>query len=178
VNNSLKINCLHFLKPILGVAILAVFSQISLKIGGENPIPITGQSFALLLVGYFLGKKWGVVSVLFYLILGGLGCPFFADGACGWAIFQKGSAGFLLGFLPTIWLVGFLREKWPSRNFFSILKIFSLATLLLLFFGNAWLMARFGFQKGLNFGFWPILPGAILKVFAATIFVFLTKKMS
>ncbi len=162
---------------LLGILFLIIFAQISIQIPlSDSPIPITGQSFAVLVVGFLLGKRRGALAVVFYLLLGGVGLPIFAEGASGWRVLVGGSGGFLAGFVAAAYCAGFFGDKKWGAFFFKILFSMALATAVLLVFGVAWLTVLFGFAKALVYGFYPVLGGAAIKILLATTLVFFIQK--
>ena len=170
----------HSLKRILyllvSVAFIALFAQISYDVPwSDTTIPISGQTFAVLVVGMLLGKEWGALAVVIYLLIGGMGFPVFADGGSGWESFKKGTGGFLIGFAIAAFVVGYLAEKGWGQTFVKCLIAMSIGTLLIMGFGVAYLTYLYGFSKALEYGFYPFIPGAVLKVLLGALVVFFYK---
>jgi biotin transport system substrate-specific component len=93
---------------IVGASLLvALMAQVSVPLP-FSPVPITGQTFAVLLVGAALGAKRGSASLLLYLLEGAAGLPVFAGGGAGPATFLGPTGGYLIGFVAAAWLVGAL----------------------------------------------------------------------
>lgn len=90
-------------------AIIAALSQVSIPM--PNMVPITLQTFAVSLAGYFLGAKKGVASVGVYVMLGAVGAPVFASFKGGFAVLIGYTGGFIWGFLPLALLCGILADK-------------------------------------------------------------------
>ena len=129
---------------------------------GEG-IPISGQSLAVLLVGWYLGPRDGLIALCGYVLSGALGLPVFADGTSGWPVLQKGSGGFLLGFIPAASLSGyFSRQKINSVN--TAVYAMVLGTGLIIACGLARLTQLYGWEKALAYGFYPFWPGAVIKI--------------
>ena len=127
-------------------------------------IPITGQSLVVLLVGFLLGRKWGTLAVVVYLLLGILNLPVFAEGKYGWETFTKGSGGFLYGFLFAAYFVGVLGDKeWGSSLVKSLIAMV-LGTVIIIAFGVMHLSFLYGFEKALEYGFYPFWKGAVVKI--------------
>lgn len=80
-----------FIKVILGSLMIALFAQISVPM---YPVPITGQTLAVTVVGLSLGRKAGISAVLLYLAQGAMGLPVFASGAAGFAVFFGPTGGY------------------------------------------------------------------------------------
>ncbi len=92
-----------------------------------TPVPITAQTFAVLMAGVVLGRWWGGISQLMYLIVGLLGVPWFAGLTGGYGIFLGPTGGYLLGFILTALVLGFCTDKYAqSRNFRPMLGLMSL----------------------------------------------------
>ncbi len=159
-----------FFKIIFSVLVIALFAQISINFPvGESDIPITGQTFAVLLIAYFFKRRIGTLAVFSYVLLGTIGLPIFADGKSGVETLMGGSGGFLLGFIVSAYVVGYLGEKgWPT-NFTKSLLAMTLGTVIILFFGIARLAFIYGFEKAMEYGFYPFWKGAIFKIILGAI---------
>jgi len=92
-----------------------------------TPVPITAQTFAVLMAGVVLGRWWGGISQLMYLVVGLLGVPWFAGLTGGYGIFLGPTGGYLLGFILTALVLGYFTDKYvQSRNFRPMLGLMSL----------------------------------------------------
>lgn len=150
---------------LLGVLTIIAGSQFSIDLDlNEVSIPITGQSLVVLLVGFLLGRKWGTLAVAVYLLLGILNLPVFADGKYGWETFTKGSGGFLYGFLFAAYFVGMLGDKGWGSSLVKSLIAMTLGTAIIIDFGVMHLSFLYGFEKGLEYGFYPFWRGAVVKI--------------
>ena len=155
----------NVLKIIAGLLFLALFAQLTITLPlNEAGIPITGQSFAVLLMAIFYGKRDALLVVLIYLIMGGLGLPVFADGASGWEKFSGGSGGFLAGFAVAAWLVGLFGDQGWGRSFVKSLLAMTVGTIIIVAMGVLWLTKLYGFEKALEYGFYPFIWGALIKI--------------
>ncbi|MFP4136237.1 MAG: biotin transporter BioY [Candidatus Acetothermia bacterium] len=106
----------------LGLALITgLAAQIRLPLP-FSPVPVTGQVFVVLLIGILFGRKLGLGSQLFYVGLGGVGLPLFSGFSGGAAALAGPTGGYILGFLPAVYLVGWLSE---SITLDSLLKVFS-----------------------------------------------------
>ena len=139
----------------------------------ELNIAITGQSLAVLVVAYLLGRKLGVLAILLYLLLGILGAPIFAKGASGFAVLLKGSGGFLYGFIPAAWVLGKCGELEIGRNIFKGVLAMALGTLIILFFGVVHLSVLYDVEKALRLGCYPFIPGALVKIAIGALAIYL-----
>ncbi len=119
-----------------------------------SPVPITGQTFAVLLTGAVLGSRAGAASQFLYVALGAAGLPFYAGGESGWQAATGATAGYLVGFVVAAYVVGLLAEKKQDRQFSTSIGAFLTANLVIYGFGVAWLMHTFswdlatGVEKG------------------------------
>lgn len=128
-----------------------------------HPVPMTMQSFAVLLAGAVLGPRWGVAAVLLYLALALAGLPMLSDGAGGLAPFTGATAGYLFAFPVVAGLAGLAaRRGWLTRPLPGVAILFGLH-LILLALGGAWLATRIGVQDALAHGVTPFLIGAAVK---------------
>jgi biotin transport system substrate-specific component len=147
--------------------LIALSAQVSLPLP-FTPIPITGQSFAVLLSGAVLGPKRGALSVLAYLLEGAVGLPFFANGAFGMARLFGPSGGYLFGFVLAAWLSGWWAYRGADRNVNSAFVGFALAQVAIYAIGIPWLGFYLGFDGTLlTKAFYPFLPGLLIKSAAA-----------
>ncbi len=166
----------------LGLALLAafgiaLFAQIRIELPlNEAGIPISGQSFAVLLAGFLLGRRWGVAAILIYLAMGLLGLPVFSGGSSGLSALLGNSGGYLYGFIAGAWLVGFLGEKSWGRSLLQCFLAMLLGTAVILFFGLLQLSWNIGLPKALQYGCYPFLPGAFIKALLAAPIAFWLKR--
>ncbi|TMQ61947.1 MAG: biotin transporter BioY [Candidatus Eisenbacteria bacterium] len=134
-----------------------------------TPVPITGQTFAVLLSGAVLGARRGFLSQVLYLAEGTFGLPVFAGGAAGFAIFAGPTAGYLVAFPFAAALVGALAERGWDRRFFSMLAAMLLGSAVIFGLGLFWL-ARFSpVSHLLALGLLPFVPGDLIKATLAAL---------
>ncbi|WP_448605437.1 biotin transporter BioY [Thermoflexus hugenholtzii] len=137
-----------------------------------TPVPITGQTFAVLLVGAALGSRRGALSMAVYLLEGALGLPVFAGGAAGLARLRGPTGGYLIGFIAAAFVTGWLAERgWDRRPATTALAMLA-GNAVIYLFGLPWL-ARFvggflGPKGALALGLLPFVPGDLLKLLLAT----------
>ena len=126
-----------------------------------QPVPMTMQSWAVILAGAALGPRWGVAAVGLYLAAATLGLPVLADGASGPAPFTGPTAGYIVAF-P---LAAFVAGVWGSDagRPVRVLTIALGAHVLILALGAAWLSRSIGWPAALDGGVWPFLPGMAVK---------------
>ncbi|HEX5679789.1 MAG TPA: biotin transporter BioY [Desulfobacterales bacterium] len=151
----------------LFAAMMAAGAYMAIPIG---PVPIVLQNMFVLLSGLLLGSRWGLTSVAVYLLAGVAGLPVFAGGTGGIGRIFGPTGGFLLGYLPVVFLVGRMAERLPRRMVWDVAAM-TAGTLVLYACGVAWLAAMTGLSpaKALALGMVPFLPGDALKIAAAAL---------
>jgi biotin transport system substrate-specific component len=153
---------------VAGSLLVAALAQVRIPLP-FTPVPITGQTFAVLLVGAVLGSRRGAASLLLYLMEGSLGLPVFAGGAGGLVHVFGPTGGYLLGFVVAAYLVGRLAEGGLDRRFRSALLVFLAGETVIYLFGVTWLGFFIGFQKALAAGLLPFVIGDAVKLAAAAL---------
>jgi biotin transport system substrate-specific component len=152
---------------VTGSLFVAAFAQIEIPL---QPVPITGQTFAVLLVGAALGSKRSVASLALYLIEGALGLPFFASGAAGFGYIIGATGGYLIGFVVATYVIGLLAERGLERTMRTSIIPFLTGTLVIYFCGVSWLAVMLGsFSKAILAGLLPFLIGDAIKLIAAAL---------
>ena len=140
---------------------LATLAQLAVPVG---PVPITGQTLGVLLVGGLLGFRRGAMAILLYIGVGTLGAPVFALGMAGPQVLLGPTGGYLIGFVPAAGLVGLAGEHHLLRSFASRVAVMVVATALIFGAGLAWLAPFVPEGTLLGYGLWPFLPGALIKI--------------
>ncbi|MSQ30567.1 MAG: biotin transporter BioY [Dehalococcoidia bacterium] len=147
----------------IGVAILGLSAQFSVRLP-VTPVPITGQTLGVLLVGAAYGPRLGLATGVAYVLAGAAGLPVFAGGFSGLAIFAKPSAGYLVGFLPAMALVGALAERgWDRRPTLTVAAMV-LGNIVIYAAGVAWLQGFVGWERVWALGVLPFLLGDAIKI--------------
>ena len=156
-------------------ALAAVFFIIAISLGAFvrvplpfTPVPLTMQTFFVLLSAALLGMRLGLFTQSAYIFLGFIGVPIFTGASAGLAYLVGPTAGYLLGFIvATIFIAAFIKRA--KENIFLIIGIFFLADLLLLLCGAIWLKMSLNLTwiKSFFIGFIPFLPGDTAKVILA-----------
>ena len=147
-----------------GSLLVALCAQVSLPLP-FSPVPITGQTFAVLLLGAALGPLRAAAALVLYLAEGAAGLPVFAPGGLpGAARFLGPTGGYLLAFPLAAFLVGWLVLRVP-RRWWTLLGAALLAEGFILASGTAWLKALTGaaWSEALGLGFLPFVPGSFFK---------------
>lgn len=153
---------------VLGALWVALFAQVRIPLP-FTPVPITGQTFAVLLVGAALGAGRGAGALMLYLLMGMTGLPVFAGGAAGLFHLTGPTGGYLLGFVIAAAAVGRMAEHGWERSFRTSLIPFSLGTLLIYLVGVPWLALYVGPQAAIQKGLLPFLPGDLIKLLLAAL---------
>ena len=159
----------------LFAALTAVGAFIAIPIG---PVPIVLQNLFVMLMGLMLGPRWGLAGVAAYLLAGALGLPVFAGGTGGIGRFVGPTGGYLVGYLPSVAVIGWLCRCGRPTWLFDALAVVA-GTLVLYFFGVSWLKAVTGMTWGktMMVGMVPFLPGDIAKMIAAVMMVGTLRRM-
>lgn len=120
----------------LGVVLMALLAQVRIEIGA---VPITGQTLGVLLIGAAYGMRLGGLTLLAYLLVGGLGFSVFTNAGAGWSYFSGTTAGFLLSFPVAAAFVGYLAQRGWDRKFVTTALAMLLGSLLIYMPGLLWL---------------------------------------
>lgn len=149
-----------------GSLLVAALAQISIPL---QPVPITGQTFGVLLVGAVLGSKRGAAGLLAYIAEGAAGMPVFAGGTGGLAKLVGPTGGYLVGFVVAAFVVGLLAERGLDRKWKTAIVPFLAGTVIIYLSGVTRLAAFVGLDKALAAGLYPFLIGDAIKLALAAI---------
>jgi biotin transport system substrate-specific component len=152
----------------LSTLLVATLAQVKILLP-FTPVPLTGQTFAVLLVGAALGSKRGAASLILYTLMGALGLPFFAGGASGLEYMSGPTLGYLVGFIVAAYVIGLLAERGLERSVRTSLIPFLAGTLIIYLFGAGWLAILFGVEQALALGVLPFLVGDAIKLTLAAL---------
>jgi biotin transport system substrate-specific component len=114
---------------------IAACAQFAIHIG---PIPITGQTFAVLLTGALLGSRLGAAAVIAYLIEGAIGLPFFAGGGAGLVRFLGPTAGYLVAFPAAAFITGAFAEHGWDKRYGTAVAAMAIGSIVIFLGGWAW----------------------------------------
>ena len=148
--------------------LLVACSYISINLP-FSPVPITGQTFGVLLLAMALGRVRGTGVVLAYLLEGAAGLPVFAGGSAGLAKFMGPTGGYLIGFVAAAYLVGYFADKGWDRKYLSSILAMAFGTAVIFLFGLSWLAYFVPTQALLTAGLYPFVPGALVKIGLAAV---------
>ena len=161
---------------VAGAALVTVLAQVIIPL---QPVPITGQTLAVLLVGSTLGSIRGSLSMVLYAVLGLVGLPVYAPNADGshtegFSSLGTASFGYIIGFILSAALVGWLAERQWDRKILKALATFVAGSLAVFAIGLPWLAVFLGFhgypndvQSVLIAGFYPFIIGGVIKAVIA-----------
>jgi len=153
-----------------GSLLVAALAQVQFHLP-FTPIPVTGQTLGVLLVGAALGPELAVASILLYVAEGAAGLPFFAGGDHGWSVLalSSPSGGYLWGFVAMGAVVGALARRGWDRTLRSSISAMLIGEIVLYAVGVPWLAAALGIsvQRALALGLYPFVLGDVLKLLAA-----------
>ncbi|APZ43195.1 biotin transporter BioY [Acidihalobacter ferrooxydans] len=151
----------------VGSVLLAASAQIAVPLW---PVPVTGQTFAVLLIGMAFGARLGMLTMLAYLLEGALGLPVFASASGGIAPLLGPTGGYLAGFVLAAGVTGWLAEHGWGRNPFSTAAAMLLGNLAIYVPGLLWLSTfmHYNVQATLAAGLYPFMLGDLAKLLLAT----------
>ena len=142
---------------------IAACAQFSIQIG---PVPITGQSFAVLLTGALLGSRLGAAAVIAYLVEGALGLPFFAGGGAGIVRFFGPTGGYLVAFPAAAFVVGAFAEHGWDKRYPTAVAAMAIGSLVILLGGWAWftILTNTPPFAAFKIAVLPFLAGDVVKI--------------
>jgi len=163
----------------------AIFYDVALIIGGSlviglcaqvailpafSPVPVTGQTFAVLMIGALLGARRGCLAVLAYIVEGAGGLPVFALGRAGFTVLLGPTGGYLVGFVAASYITGLLAERGWDRRIGTTVLAMAFGNVAIYVFGLSWLCCLMGVNRSvLIAGLYPFVAGDLLKITAAAI---------
>jgi len=142
-----------------------------------TPVPITGQTFAVLLTGAALGARRGAAAMGLYVLEGLVGLPVFAGGASGLARLLGPTGGYLLGYIAAAYLTGTLAERGWDRTVRWAAAAMAAGNVVVYLFGVPWLAfvprvvggVPLGWERAVTLGLLPFIPGDLIKLAAAAV---------
>jgi len=160
---------LALVKDVALVLSFAVITGVCAKLKIEiGIVPITFQTFAVLLSGALLGSWRGALSQITYLLGGLAGLPWFSRGG-GMAYILSPTFGYIIGFVLAAYIVGWLCEKGFDRKIETAILSMLIGNAIIYFPGLLWLARFIGFKKVLAVGLYPFIPGDLLKILFASL---------
>ena len=151
---------------VAGSLLVALSAQVEIELR-LSPVPITGQTFAVLLIGAAYGSRLGAATLGAYLLEGGAGMPVFAGGASGIAVLNGTNGGYLFGFVFAAFIVGYLAEHGWGRNPYTTALAMVIGNIVIYALGVTRLQDFVGWNNVWEFGVRDFLPGDAIKVLLA-----------
>jgi biotin transport system substrate-specific component len=151
---------------LVGSLFLAVCAQITVW---TVPVPVTMQTFGVLVVGAVYGWRLGAATVAAYLVEGAIGLPFFAGLTGGLPILFGPTGGYLFGFVAAAAMVGWLAERGWDRNILTMALAMLIGNVVLYVPGLLWLSTFFGWEKAIEYGLSPFILFDAVKLAAAAL---------
>ena len=150
---------------VIGALLIYLTARVAFPVPG-SPIPVTGQTFGVLLVGGALGFRRGLSAVALYVLIGLIGFPFFAEGKGGLGVILGASGGYLIGFVIAGAVVGRLAELGWDRRLIGAVVAMLIGNLIIYLIGVPWLMAvaHLDLQAGIAKGLMPFVVGDAVKL--------------
>jgi biotin transport system substrate-specific component len=152
-----------------GVAFIAAMAQVSVPVPG-SPVPVTGQTLAVLLVGTTYGARLGLTTFATYLFAGIAGAPIFAPSATsanhGIDRVMSATGGYLVGMLVASLVLGYLADRKADQKFLTSYPALLLGEVVIFGFGLTWLhnSLDLSWSATIAAGFTPFIIGEILKI--------------
>jgi biotin transport system substrate-specific component len=165
VSERMNARARHAALILAGTILIALAAQVSIPVPG-SPVPITGQTFGVLLTAGALGFRRGIASTVLYLLLGVVGLPVFAHGTHGLDVVLGVSGGYIVGFIVAAAVIGRLAELGWDRNLLGAVGAMLIGSALIYAIGLPWLayVAHLDPQTTLEKGLYPYIPGDVLKL--------------
>jgi len=148
--------------------LLAISAQFSFNLP-FSPVPITGQTLVVLLLGALLGKNRGAAAVGLYLFQGAIGLPVFAGGKSGFITLAGPTGGYLIGFIAAAYVVGILMELRYDKSLIYLGFSMLIGNIFIYIFGLFWLVQFVSEAQALQMGLMPFIVGDILKILVGAI---------
>lgn len=149
-----------------GAVLTGLLAQVAVPLW---PVPVTGQTLAVLLVGTTLGALRGVLSMGVYAVAGIVGVPWFSDGSSGWGVLAGPTGGYIVGFVLAAGLTGWLAQRQWDRRIVGAFVSFIAGSLVVFAVGLPWLATVLGLtlEQTLQAGLFPFIIGGVIKALVA-----------
>ncbi len=165
----MKLNPREITLTAMLAATMAILSQIAIPLP-FTPVPFTLQTAGLIIALLIGGKKPALMAVAIYILLGLAGAPVFHGGKAGPGIVLGPTGGFLMGFLPALWLAAAIRERLPKKGLKEAYLAVGILTVTVLFFGVLWFsfLTKSNLWVSISLTCLPFIPGDIAKLLLFT----------
>lgn len=146
--------------------LMALSAQIVFPIG---PVPITGQTFVVLLTGALLGSRLGAITMIVYLVEGASGLPFFSGGMSGLGHLLGQTGGYLVAFPAAAFITGAFAEHDWDRRFHTAVAAMAIGSVVIMLSGWAWfsILTNTSLDVAFKIAVLPFIPGDIIKILLA-----------
>jgi biotin transport system substrate-specific component len=154
----------------LGVLFTALLAQVAVPVPG-SPVPITGQTLAVVLTAASLGPLRGTAVQVLYILTALVGLPFYSDASGGYEVVFGATGGYVIGFIPAAYLIGLAAKHGADRELWKSVPLFIAGQAVIFAVGVPWLAVSTGMTAGqaLDAGFYPFILGGIVKAAIAAI---------
>jgi len=154
----------------LGVLFTALLAQVAVPVPG-SPVPITGQTLAVVLTAASLGPLRGTAVQVLYILTALMGLPFYSDASGGYDVVFGATGGYVIGFIPAAYLIGLAARHGADRNLLRSLPLFVAGQAVIFAVGVPWLALSTGMSasQALDAGFYPFILGGIVKAAIAAV---------
>jgi biotin transport system substrate-specific component len=152
----------------LGVLFTALLAQVSVPVYG-SPVPVTGQTLAVVLTAASLGPVRGVAVQVVYILAALVGLPFYSEASGGWDVVVGATGGYVFGFIPAAFLIGLAARHGADRRFLTSVPLFVAGQAVVFAVGVPWLAvaADMSAAQALEAGFYPFILGGLVKAAVA-----------
>lgn len=152
----------------LGVLLTALLAQVAVPVPG-SPVPITGQTLAVVLTAASLGPVRGTAVQVLYILAALVGLPFYSEASGGAEVVFGATGGYVLGFIPAAWLIGLAAKHGADRTPWKAIPLFIAGQAVIFAVGVPWLALSVGLSASaaLEAGFYPFIIGGIIKAAVA-----------
>jgi biotin transport system substrate-specific component len=154
----------------LGVLFTALLAQVAVPVPG-SPVPITGQTLAVVLTAASLGPLRGTAVQVFYILATAVGLPFYSEASGGVDVVLGATGGYVVGFLPAAFLIGLAAQHGADRTLWKALPLFVAGQAVIFAVGVPWLALSTGMSapQALEAGFYPFILGGLVKAAVAAV---------
>ena len=153
----------------LGVLFTALLAQVAVAVPG-SPVPITGQTLAVVLTAAALGPVRGSLVQVFYIVAALVGLPFYSEASGGFEVVFGATGGYVVGFIPAAYLIGLAARRGADRNVLTSAPLFIAGQAVIFAVGVPWLALATGESASwaLQNGLYPFILGGIVKAAVAS----------
>ena len=154
----------------LGVLFTALLAQVAVPVPG-SPVPITGQTLAVVLTAASLRPLRGTAVHALYILAALVGLPFYSEASGGYEVVFGATGGYVLGFIPAAYLIGLAAKHGADRNLLKSVPLFLAGQAVIFAVGVPWLAASTGqsLPWALQNGFYPFILGGVVKAALAAV---------